>query len=155
MNIKFGKYLVVLPMLSILVACAQLSPMEARNIDNNKIASEAKTFKEHENLANHYDKLANEMAAKVEQKKALLEEYEDHSHYYGRRGQDYKSHTLANIRYYEQEATEAIHQAGYHRKVAAELQKNEYAQSVDNPNQAESREIKARLSSGSSDLRRN
>lgn len=149
MNIRFGKYLAVLPMLSILVACAQLSPMEERNMDSSKMVSisEAKTSNDHENLANHYDNLAKEMAAKVEEKMALLEEYEDHSHYYGRRGQDYKSHTLANIRHYEQETTAAIQQAGYHRKIAADLQKNEYAQSGDSSNPAQNRKIKARLSS--------
>ncbi|MBY0475550.1 MAG: hypothetical protein K2Q13_10895 [Nitrosomonas sp.] len=147
MNIQLGKYLAVLPMLSILVACAQLSPMEARNMDNSQIASEAKTFSDHENLANYYDNLAKEMTAKVEEKMALLEEYEDHSHYYGRRGQDYKSHTLANIRHYEQETTAAIQQAGYHRKIAADLQKNEYARSDDSLNQVQNRKIKARLSS--------
>ncbi|WP_295626906.1 hypothetical protein [uncultured Nitrosomonas sp.] len=147
MSIKFGKYLAVLPILSLLVACAQLGPMEARNMDSSMAASEAKTSNDHENLANHYDSLAKEMAAKVEEKIALLEEYEDHSHYYGRRGQDYKSHTLANIRHYEQETTAAIQQAGYHRKIAADLQKNEYAQSDDRPNQVQNQKIKARLGS--------
>ncbi len=154
MNIKFGKYLAILPMLSILVACAQLSPMEAQNTENRKIVAETKTSNDHENLANYYDKLANEMTAKVEEKIELLEEYEDHSYYYGRRGQDHKSHTLANIRYYEQEATVAIQQADYHRKIAAELQRNEYAKSVDRPEQADSHKIKARLNE-SENLRKN
>ncbi|PSJ17428.1 hypothetical protein [Nitrosomonas supralitoralis] len=155
MNIKLGKYLAVLPMLSMLVACAQMSPMEARNMDHSKIVSEAKTSNDYENLANYYDKLANEMTAKVEEKKVLLEQYEDHSNHYGRRGQDYKSHTLANIRYYQEAATDAIQQAGYHRKIAAELKKSEYAQSFDSPNQKENRKVKARLSSEPSDLKRN
>ncbi|SEG15595.1 hypothetical protein [Nitrosomonas ureae] len=146
MKIKFGKYLAVLPMLSILVACAQLSPMEAQNADSRKVVSEAKTVNDHENLVTYYDKLANEMTVKAEEKRKLLEEYEDHSQHYGRRGQDYRSHTLANIRYYEQEASEAINHAGYHRKIVAELRKDEYARSVGEPEQVESHKIKARLS---------
>lgn len=154
MNIKFGKYLAVLPMLSILVACAQLSPMEAQSVDSRKNVSEAITVNDHENLINYYDKLANEMTVKAEEKRKLLEEYENHSQHYGRRGQDYRSHTLANIRYYEQEASEAVNHAGYHRKIVAELQRNEYAKSVDRPEQAGNLKIKARLNE-SENLKKN
>ncbi|MDO9312861.1 MAG: hypothetical protein Q7T85_14400 [Nitrosomonas sp.] len=34
-----------------------------------------------------------------------LEEYEEHCYYYGKQGQDFKSHTQVNIRYYEQVAS--------------------------------------------------
>lgn len=91
MSTKFGKYLLVLPILSLLVACAQL---ETQNTDN-KIAHNAKTYSDHDKLANHYDTLAKEMVAKAEEKKESLEEYDDHSYYYGRQGQDFKSHATA------------------------------------------------------------
>ena len=70
MSTKFGKYLLVLPILSLLVACAQL---ETQNTDN-KIAHNAKTYSDHDKLANHYDTLAKEMVAKAEEKKESLEE---------------------------------------------------------------------------------
>jgi hypothetical protein len=147
MNIKLGKYLAVLPMLSLLVACAQLGQLEAQHTDSGKIVQNAKTYSDHNNLANYYDKLAEEMAVKAEEKKESLEEYEDHSYYYGRQGQDFKSHTQANIRYYEEEAAHAVKQADFHRKIAAELLQREYAKSDDMPDQA--LKIKARLDSNS------
>lgn len=147
MNIKLGKYLAVLPMLSLLVACAQLGQLEAQHADSEKIVQNAKTYNDHNNLANYYDKLAEEMAAKAEEKKGSLEEYEDHSYYYGRQGQDFKSHTQANIRYYEEEATQAVTQADFHRKIAAELLQREYARPDEMPDQT--RKIKARLNSNS------
>ena len=147
MNIKLGKYLAVLPMLSLLVACAQLGQLEAQHADSGKIVQNAKTYNDHNNLANYYDKLAEEMAAKAEEKKESLEEYEDHSYYYGRQGQDFKSHTQANIRYYEEEATHAVKQADFHRKIAAELLQREYARPDEMLDQT--RKIKARLNSNS------
>ncbi len=145
MSTKFGKYLLVLPILSLLVACAQL---ETQNTDN-KIAHNAKTYSDHDKLANHYDTLAKEMVAKAEEKKESLEEYDDHSYYYGRQGQDFKSHATANIRYYEEAAGEALKQATFHRKVAADLLKREYANSTDTPDQQGNQKIKARLNSDS------
>lgn len=147
MNIKLGKYLAVLPMLFLLVACAQLGQLEAQDADSGKIVQSAKTYSDHNNLATHYDKLAEEMVANAEAKKESLEEYEDHSYYYGRQGQDFKSHTQANIRYYEEAAANAVKQADFHRKVAAELLQREYAKPDEMSDQT--RKIKANLNSNS------
>ena len=145
MIMKLGKYLAVLPMLSLLVACAQLGQLEAQDADSGKIVQSAKTYSDHNNLAIHYDKLAEEMVAKAEEKKGSLEEYEDHSYYYGRQGQDFKSHTQANIRYYEEAAASAAKQADVHRKIAAELLQREYAKPDEMPDQK--LKIKAKLNS--------
>ena len=153
MNTKLGKYLLVLPILSLIVACAGLSPLEAQNTGNKEMAQNAKTYSDHNNLAGYYDNLAKEMVAKAEEKKESLEEYDDHSHYYGRQGQDFKSHATANIRYYEGAAEEALQQANYHRKVAAELLKREYANKpAETPNQPSNQRIKAKLNSDSNNL---
>ncbi len=152
MNTKLGKYFAVLPMLSLLVACAQLSHLEAQDTDSGKMVQNAKTHSDHTNLANYYDDLAKEMVAKVEEKKEALEEYEGHSYYYGRQGQDFKSHTLANIRYYEETAEDAIKRAGFHRKIAAELLQRNHAMPTEIPNQQGDRKIKAKLNSDSKDL---
>lgn len=144
MSTKFGKYLLVLPILSLLVACAQL---ETQNTD--KTAHNAKTYSDHDKLANYYDTLAKEMVAKAEEKKGSLGEYDDHSYYYGRQGQDFESHTAANIRYYEKAAEEALKQATFHQKVAAELLKREYANSTGTPDQQGNQKIKAKLNSDS------
>ena len=47
------------------------------------------------------------------------------------------------------EAEEAIKQATFHQKIAAELLKREYANSADTPDQQGNHKIKAKLNSGS------
>ena len=47
-----------------------------------------------------------------------LNEYEDHPYYYGRQGQDLKSHLQANIREYQKELAEDLQEAELHRKIA-------------------------------------
>jgi hypothetical protein len=126
MSTKLEKYLIVLPVFSLLVACAQLDQREVQNM-----AQHAKTYSDHERLANYHDDVANEMKAKAKEKKEGLEHYEDNSLYYGRGGQDYQSHAAANVRYYEQAAEEAQKQAHFHRKIAAELLQREYAKSAE------------------------
>lgn len=150
MNIKLGKYLAVLPMLSLLVACAQLGQLESQDTDSRKMVQNAKTHSDHTNLSNYYDNLAKEMAVKAAEKMESLEEYEEHSYYYGRQGQDFKSHTQANIRYYEQAASDAAKQAELHRKIAAELLQRDYAKSTEMLDQQGNRKIKARLNGSES-----
>ncbi|WP_090718680.1 hypothetical protein [Nitrosomonas sp. Nm166] len=150
MSTKLGKYLLVLLILSQLVACAQLSQLETQNAIDKEIVQNAKTYSDHNKLANRYDTVAKEMVAKAKEKKESLEEYNEHSHYYGRQGQDFKSHTVANIRYYEQAAHEATKQADYHRTIAAELLKQEYAKPAETPDQQVNR--KAKLNSDSGDM---
>jgi len=153
MNRKLGVYFLVLSILSLkLVACAQLDQLETQNVDSRKIAQNAKTHSDHDNLANYYDNLSKEMLVKAEEKKESLEQYDNHSYYYGRQGQDFKSHALANIRHYEQAAEEAIKQADFHRKIAAELLKREYAMPAEIPNPQDNQKIKAKLNSSSNDL---
>lgn len=147
MNIKLRNYLTVLPLLFLLVACAQLGQLEARDNDSRTMAKTAKTYSDHNNLATYYDKLAQEMAAKAEEKRESLGEYEDHSYYYGRQGQDFKSHTAANIRYYEEAAEDAAKHANFHRKIAAELLQQDYAKSGGKPEHHDNHKIKAKLNS--------
>lgn len=143
MSIKLRKYLVVLPLLSLLAACAQLGQLEAQN---------AKTYGDHDKLANYYDDVAKEMATKAAEKKKALQHYEDKSQYYGRGGQDFQSHATANLRYYQQAAQEAQKQAHFHRKVAAELLQREYAKPAEIPSQKDNRTIKTKKNSHSKNL---
>lgn len=147
MNIKLGKYVVVLPILSLLVACAQLDQQNVRNINSEKMAQNAKTYSDHEKLAEYHDDVAKEMKAKAKEKKKDLEYYEDNSQYYGRGGQDFQSHAAANVRYYEQEAQEAQKQANLHRKIAAELLHRERATSAEVPVEKGNSTIKAKQGS--------
>lgn len=152
MNIKLSKYLLVLPMLSLLVACAQLDQREAQDTDTIKMTQNAKTYSDHTNLASYYDNLAKELVAKVAEKKESLEEYEDHSYYYGRQGQDFRSHTAANIRHYEEALSDATRQADFHRKIAAEMLQRDYAESGTVPDQNGNHKIKAKLNSNAKNL---
>lgn len=147
MSKNLRKYLAVLPLFSMLIACAQLGPLEVQDTEMNKLAQHAKTHSDHEKLASYYDDVANEMRKKVVEKRKALQHYEDKSHYYGRGGQDFHSHTTANLRYYEQAAQEAQKQAYFHRKIAAELLQRENAKPVAAPGQFSDRANKAELDS--------
>lgn len=73
---------------------------------------------DHAALANYYEGLAKEVSEKLETNRQKLNDYEEHPYYYGRRGQDLKSHMQANIRAYEKELTEDLGEATLHRKIA-------------------------------------
>ena len=152
MNIKLNRYLTILPILSLLVACAQLGQMSVLDIEHQRVAQNAKTYDEHNKLVDYYDNLAKETASKLTEMKGLLKNYEDHSYYYGRGGQDFQSHTVANIRYYEQATKDAKKHAGFHRQVAAELLNREYAKPAESRVQSDGNQIKAKMSSDSGDL---
>lgn len=152
MSIKLRKYLIVLPLLSLLVACAQLGQQEAQNTDSRKLVQNAKTYSDHDKLANYYDDVAKEMAIKAAEKKKALQHYEDKSQYYGRGGQDFQSHATANLRYYEQSAKEAQKQAHFHRKIAAELLQREYAKPAEMPDQQDNRTVKIKKNSNTNNL---
>jgi hypothetical protein len=104
-----------------LVSCAQMNTIgsiqsneaysaKLRNIDPNN----------HDAIAKHYEDAANEIKAKLQEQKKLLEEYEGHSNAYGRRGQDRQSHITAKIRQYENSIKENLKEASIHRKMAEE-----------------------------------
>ncbi|GKS68119.1 hypothetical protein W03_01230 [Nitrosomonas sp. PY1] len=73
---------------------------------------------DHATLASYYEKLAKEVSEKLDTFQQELDEYEDHPYYYGRRGEDLKSHLQANIREYQKELTEDLQEAELHRKIA-------------------------------------
>ena len=151
MNIKLNRYLAILPILPLLVACAQLGQMNVSDIEHQRVAQNAKTYDEHNKLVDYYDNLAKETASKLTEMQGLLKSYENHSYYYGRGGQDFQSHTVANIRYYEQATKDAKKHAGFHRQVAAELLNREYAKPAESRVQSDGNQIKAKMSSDSGD----
>ncbi|MBX3617133.1 hypothetical protein [Nitrosomonas sp.] len=144
MNKKLSVYLAIVPIFMVLIGCAQVGSVNPQDT----VGKNAKTHQEHNNLASYYDNIAMEMDSKVAQNKALLKDYEGHSEYYGRRGQDFHSHATANLRHYEQEAQNALKKAEFHRKIAAELLKRDYAQSSEADPTA-TRKIKVKLESDS------
>jgi hypothetical protein len=109
--------------LILLSGCAQMSPIA--NTRNNEDSAELHSIdpNNHNAVAKHYEDMANEMKLKLRTKKKLLAEYEEHSYYYGRKGQNLQSHTTANIRYFENSIKENMKQAAIHRKMALDEQK--------------------------------
>lgn len=74
---------------------------------------------DHVALANYYEDLAKEVSGKLETNQQKLNDYEGHPYYYGRPGQDLKSHLQANIREYKKELAADLQKAELHKKIAA------------------------------------
>ena len=81
---------------------------------------------DHATLANYYEGLVKEISEKLEGYQQELNEYEDHPYYYGRQGQDLKSHLQANIREYQKELAEDLQEAELHRKIASGNQDRQF-----------------------------
>lgn len=119
-------FLMIVLMLGFLAGCAQMNPIGG--VQGNEFYSakmRAIDSNNHDALAKHYEDTANEMKAKLQEQKKLLEEYEGHSNSYGRRGQDLQSHITAKIRQYEKSIKENLKEAAIHRKMAQEEEKRE------------------------------
>ena len=93
------------------VSTAELGKMD-------KAETQAKTKFDHIGLAEMYEKEADEMNAKAKEQKELLEEYKRHSEYYGRVGQDFRSHHEALLREYTEAVGRNKEMAASHRKMA-------------------------------------
>jgi hypothetical protein len=145
MKTTVGKHLAVLSMLGFLTACAQMGPHEAENATVRKAAESARTYADHDRLAQRYQSAARELRVKAEEQKKLLQHYEEKSYLYGRQAQDNKSHTQALVSRYERAVEDNVKLAAHHRNMAAELAKGNYATS-DASGQDDGREIKAKIS---------
>ena len=94
----------------------------AESEEINEIAeAKAKTKFDHIGLAVYYENEAKEMSAKVEEQKRLLDEYNTHSEYYGREGQDFQSHHEALLRKYTKSAERNREMAASHRKIVERI----------------------------------
>jgi len=93
-------------------------PFGLANAEQPVVASD------HVQLAKHHEVLLKEAETKLEEHRVALEDYESSSQYYGRRGQDFRSHEIANIREYEKEVAEHRAQAALHYQLAADENKS-------------------------------
>lgn len=73
---------------------------------------------DHDALARYYENIAKAMQEKLLEEKKLLQKYDNHSYYYGRKGQELQFHTVANIRHYEKSIKENLKEAAIHQKMA-------------------------------------
>lgn len=145
MSANVRRFYAALFMLGLLASCAQLGSLEVQNADTLRAAQNTRSNVDHDNLAKHYENTAKEMQVKVEEQKKLMQHYEDKSYLYGTNGQTFQAHTSAMIRSYERAARESLNEAAFHRKMAAELVKRDYATPAETPSQRNNRENKAKI----------
>ena len=119
-----------------------MGPHEAENATARKATESARTYAEHDRLAQRYQSAAKELRAKAEEQKKRLQHYEEKSYLYGRQAQDNKSHTAALLSRYERAVEDNVKLAAHHRNMAAELAKGNYATS---DRQDDGREVKAKI----------
>lgn len=112
-------YFLVLIILTFLVSSVSLAG-ESANVGEAKAKAKASvgTSLYHIKLAEHYEKESKEMNAKAEEQRKMLEEYEEHSEYYGRAGQEFHSHHEALLREYTKAVKQNEDMAAAHRKMA-------------------------------------
>ncbi len=107
-------FLAILIILSFLASSA----LAAESANMSEAEAKAKTKFDHTGLAVFYENEAKEMNAKAGEQKRLLDEYKNHSEYYGREGQDFESHHEALLRKYTKAAERNLEMAASHRKMA-------------------------------------
>ncbi|HMU64715.1 MAG TPA: hypothetical protein PK473_09400 [Nitrosomonas sp.] len=88
----------------------------------------------HETLVTYHENIVKEAELKLAEHKQNLEDYEVHSYYYGRQGQDFQSHEAANIEYYEEVIAENLKAAELHREMASKQNDSIKSANIDNSN---------------------
>ena len=108
-------FFVVLFIFTFLTSGAAMAA-DVANVSNTE--AKAKTNFDHIKLAEYYENEANALKAKAEEQRKLLEEYKNHSEYYGREGQEFESHHEALLREYTKAAERNSEMAVSHRNMA-------------------------------------
>jgi hypothetical protein len=99
---------------ALLAACAEMNP-HPMNMD--LALQNAKTKEDHEALAEHYEKAAEDMQEKAKEYTKLLSQYESKSFLYGRQAEDLKAHSQKLVDVYEKAAEENLRMAKMHRQM--------------------------------------
>ena len=112
--------------LSLFGLSALLNPaaMGGESTDILTAAQNATTRSEHEAIAKYYEDAARAMQAKMQEKKQLLEHYQDKSYLYGRQAQDLQAQTEALARQYEKAVTTNAKEAHLHHQMAVNVQES-------------------------------
>ena len=83
-------------------------------------AQKAETPEAHEELAKHYDEVAQTMQADADQERQMLAEYQRRPQRYGTRIYDLRARSDALIRDFEKAASDSRQMADFHRQLAAQ-----------------------------------
>ena len=110
-------------LVGLLGACAPMSKNVVKEEANHAAIQDATTLSDHYALVKRFEDAANEMRAKAEEQKALLQQYEN-ANLYGWQSHSLKSNALALIRKYEQAAQSKMREAASHRQMARKLEDN-------------------------------
>lgn len=108
---KTNAFLTLLLIVATLGAC-QISP---HPMDMTQAVRDAKSPADHIALAEHYDEVAKEMQAKVEEHQRLLAEYQTKSYLYGKQTEYLKAHCQNLIGIYQRAVQENREMAALHR----------------------------------------
>lgn len=115
---KKHKLLVSSLALMLLTACAPRETL--REPDWAEAVQTAESREAHERLAQHYDKVAQQLQTQAEEERRMLDKYIAAPHKYGKRILDLKAHAQAEVNDLELAAEESRQMAKYHREMARE-----------------------------------
>ncbi len=107
--------------LVILVFLASIAPVISESLNTVNTETKTDTPPDHNKLAEYYENQAKEMSLKAEEQKKLLDEYNIHSFYYGRKGQVFQTHHQALLNKYEKAAERNSEMAAAHREMAKNI----------------------------------
>ena len=93
-------------------------------------ARKATSRSDHEAIARYYEDAAKAMHLKMQEKKQLLEHYQDKSYLYGRQAQDLQSHTEALARQYDVAVKKNVKEAQLHHQMALNVEESPVAESA-------------------------
>jgi len=104
-------FITVLLTVAVLGAC-KISP---HPMDMTQAVQNAKSPADHTALAEHYEEVAQEMQAKVEEHQQILAEYQTKSYLYGKQTEYLKAHCRNLIGIYQRAVQENREMAALHR----------------------------------------
>lgn len=108
---KTSAFITVLLTVAVLGAC-KISP---HPMDMTQAVKNAKSPADHAALGEHYEEVAEEMQAKVEEHQQLLAEYQAKSYLYGKQAEYLKVHCRSLVGIYERAVQENRAMAALHR----------------------------------------
>jgi hypothetical protein len=126
MKTEIRKFVAALSTLGLLAFCVPVGALEVQNDNTSADGQDTETFTDHDSIASLYEDTAKKMLIKAEEHKNLLQHYRDKSYFYGSRGYESQSQTVALVRKYELAAEKANTRSAFHRGMAAELAKPHY-----------------------------